>query len=59
MDQARGVAMLRRALTVTVCLMAISVSAFGETMIVKLKNGRTYKGQVEKINGGTAYKITR
>lgn len=51
--------MLRRALTVTVCLVAISASAFGETMVVRLRDGRTITGQVEKINDGKEYKITR
>jgi len=49
--------MLRRALTVTVCLVAISALAFGETMVVRLKDGRTITGQVEKINDGKEYRI--
>jgi len=51
--------MLRRALTVTVCLVGISTLAFGETMVVRLRNGSTITGEVEKINDGKQYKITR
>jgi len=52
--------MLRTTLTVVVCLLAMAVTVFGETMIVRFRDGRMpVTGQVELIDGGKQYRITK
>ena len=51
--------MFRTTLIAVVCLVVITVSAFGETMTVAFKDGRLpVTGQVESIDGGKQYRIT-
>lgn len=51
--------MFRRTLVGVICLLAVSLSALGEMMLVKFKDGRRpITGQVEEIDEGKRYKIT-
>jgi len=52
--------MCRRTLIAVACLLAVSVSALGQTMKVTFKdpNRRPITGKVEKTDDGTKYKIT-